>query len=66
MSMKINIPWQIRLPAMKTRSPRSGSWWNRSRFKKPASAPSRSVLMKEDDLDHLGALHHAAEQSSKK
>ena len=58
MSMKITVPWQIRSPAMKADSPGSGHWWNRKHFNKTQSAPCRSILMEEDDLDHLGALHH--------
>jgi hypothetical protein len=57
--MKISVPWQIRLPSIRSGSPRSGSWWNRRHFKDKRSAPTRSVLMQKDDLDHLGALHDA-------
>ena len=53
MSMKFTVPWQIRWPAVKTRSPRNGTFYSATQ-----SAPCRSVLMEEDDLDHLGALHH--------
>ena len=66
MSMKISIPWQIRPPAMKSQQPRNGSWWNRTHFKDTQSAPCRSVLTEEDDLDHLGALHHDIEQPPKR
>jgi hypothetical protein len=58
MSIKVTVPWQIRLPAVKSGSPHSRNWWNRQHFNRNASsAPLRSVTMKEDDLDHLGAKH---------
>ena len=57
--MKINIPWQIRLPSLKTSPPRNGRWWNRRPFRDTRSAPTRSVLMEKDDLDHLGTRHDA-------
>ena len=57
MGMKITIPWQIRWPPIKTR-PHSNT---------TQSVPCRSVLMEEDDLDHLGAQHHVYfEQSPKR
>lgn len=60
MGMKITVPWQIRLPGMKTSSPHSSNWWTRKHYHEQAqSTPIRSVTMEEDDLDHLGALHQA-------
>lgn len=66
MSMKITVPWQIRLPVMKSRSPRSRNWWYRAHCKEPQSVPLRSVTMKNDDLDHLGALHQVSEHQTKR
>lgn len=51
MSFKFTVPWQIRWPA-KIRLSGSGTVYTATQ-----SAPCRSVLMEEDDLDHLGALH---------
>ncbi len=67
MSMKITVPWQIRLPIAESGSPRRHSWWSRKhRHEHALSTPLRSVTMKEDDLDHLGALHHDIEQPPKR
>jgi hypothetical protein len=67
MSMKITVPWHIRLPVAQAGSPSSRSWWSRKQGHEQAlSTPLRSVTMKEDDLDHLGTLHHDIEQPPKR
>ena len=58
MSMKITVPWLTRIATAKSRPPRKDS-------NQPLSEPLRSVTMREDDLDHLGALHHVIEQKNK-
>ena len=55
MNRKIQIPWQIRMPGAGSGSPRKSIWWNRRHVEE--SVPSRSVSMKQDDLDHLGCRH---------
>ena len=66
MSMKVTVPWQIRMPAFRSGSPRSRNWWNRQHFDEGTlSTPLRSVTMKEDDLDHLGAMHQTVASPAK-
>ena len=66
MSMKITVPWQIRMPAMKSKSPRSRNWRNRQHYNEDTlSTPMRSVTMEKDDLDHLGAMHQTIASPSK-
>jgi hypothetical protein len=62
MSLKITFPWQSRLTVARSGSPGSG----RKNSTQPLSTPLRSVTMQEDDLDHLGAMHHVSEHQTKR
>jgi len=66
MGMKITIPWHARLLGMKSGSSYKRNWWMRKRHEQAQSTPLRSVIMKEDDLDHLGALHQVIEDHAKR
>jgi hypothetical protein len=66
MSMKFTFPWQSPITGDKSGSPDRGGSWSRKHSDQPQSAPLRSVTMHEDDLDHLGALHHLSEHQPKR
>ena len=53
MAFNMTVPWKMHQPG--AGSPQRRSWWRR--WIKPAGGTVHPTLMREQDLDHLGALH---------
>ena len=61
MGISIKLPWNIHLRGSADSAGRS--WWQRRKF--DGDAGDNSALLKEQDLDHLGALHEAGDRPDK-
>jgi hypothetical protein len=57
MAFNITVPWKMHLSAGGSGSPKRHGWW--ARWKYRGGMKAHPILMKEQDLDHLGALHDA-------
>jgi len=57
MAFNITVPWKIHLWGAGSGSLNGRSWWVRRKYHDDTGA--HPTLMKEQDLDHLGALHDA-------
>ena len=57
MAFNITVPWKVHLTGAGSGTPKGRGWWTRRKNHDTPSA--HPALMKEQDLDHLGALHDA-------
>ena len=55
MALNSTVPWKLNLTGTGSGSPKKTSWWARRKHRNNTGA--HPILMKEQDLDHLGALH---------
>ena len=64
MAFNITVPWKIHLSGAGSGRPKRHSWWTRRKYRDDAG--SHPTLMKEQDLDHLGALHDAVQHAKRR
>jgi len=55
MTFNVTVPWKIHQTGAGSGSPQKRNWWTRKKHRNNTGA--HPILMKEQDLDHLGALH---------
>ncbi|MFZ9012212.1 MAG: hypothetical protein ACO20W_10010 [Anaerohalosphaeraceae bacterium] len=55
MALNSTVPWKMNLTGTGSGRPKKHSWW--ARWRDRAGRKAHPTLMKEQDLDHLGALH---------
>ena len=60
--MTIQVPWKTGLNSRPYWSLHGIRWWNRKKQSDDSGPAHSSILLKEDDLDHLGKLHQAKRQ----
>ena len=58
MALHSTVPWKVHLSGAGSGNSGRKSWW--ARWKDRVGKRAHPTLMKEQDLDHLGALHEAA------
>lgn len=61
MGSHIRVPWKIQVRGSEHSGGRT--WWKRRKFRDARNV--HPTLLKEQDLDHLGALHDAAVRTGK-
>jgi len=62
MAFNISVPWKIHLSG--TGDSAKNSWWSRRKYRDDTGA--HPTLMKEQDLEHLGALHERVQPAKRR